>query len=392
MLGKIFLAVYVLVQILISTLTEYSVKSSGAFGAIGKKTRIIRIIIYIALALLPVFGAYLPKSQFKFLCMQLGNIWLGFFMFYASFVLILLLIFQIYAKVRKKEGKELMGWAFQFAFIAAIIIFAGGLIHAQNPKIVTYDVDIANEAAKGENLKVVLIADLHLSVNSNVKATEKMVELVNGCEPDVVVIAGDIFTSNYDGLRDPDKYSAALSRMHAKYGVYAVAGNHDVDENLFSGFSISPLSEAFRIPEMDKFFADSGFNVLYDKNVDIGGLCTLAGRVDGEKAGDGTADRLSPDELLKDVDKEKPVLVLEHEPMEFKELADSGADLVLCGHTHNGQIFPGNLVVPLFNENGYGVKELHGITTVVTAGVGYYGPPMRVGTDSEVTLINVSFK
>jgi hypothetical protein len=81
MLGKIFLAVYVLVQILISTLTEYSVKSSGAFGAIGKKTRIIRIIIYIALALLPVFGAYLPKSQFKFLCMQLGNVWLGFFMF-----------------------------------------------------------------------------------------------------------------------------------------------------------------------------------------------------------------------------------------------------------------------------------------------------------------------
>ena len=207
---------------------------------------------------------------------------------------------------------------------------------------------------------------------------------------DVIVIAGDIFTSNYDGLKDPEKYSAAMSKMHAKYGVYAVCGNHDVDENLFGGFSVSPLSEAFRIPEMERFFDDSGFNVLYDESVELGdGLFTLVGRVDGEKAGDGTANRLSPQELLKDTDKTKPVIVLQHEPIEFEGLAESGANMVLCGHTHNGQIFPGNIVVPFFNENGYGVKDLYGTKTVVTAGVGYYGPPMRFGTDSEVTLINV---
>ena len=238
-----------------------------------------------------------------------------------------------------------------------------------------------------------MLADLHLSVNSDIKATEKMVELANGCDPDLIVIAGDIFTSNFDGLKDPDKYSDALSRMHAKYGVYAVCGNHDVDENLIGGFSISPVSQAFRTAEMEKFFADAGFNVLYDENVELGdGLFILSGRVDGEKAGDGTADRLSPDQLLKDTDKSKPVIVLQHEPIEFRSLADSGADLVLCGHTHNGQIFPGNLVVPFFNENAYGVKELYGITTVVTAGVGYYGPPIRFGTDSEVTVVNVRFK
>ena len=83
---------------------------------------------------------------------------------------------------------------------------------------------------------------------------------------------------------------------------------------------------------------------------------------------------------------------IKHRLEEFKSLADSGANLILCGHTHNGQIFPGNLVVPFFNENGYGVKELYGATTVVTAGVGYYGPPMRFGTDSEVTVVNVTFK
>ena len=393
MFGKVFLVLYVLGQILISVLTEYSIKNHRFFSRIGGKTRIIRIIIYAILAAVPVLGAYLPKSQFKFFCMELGNIWLGFFIYYSIFVLLMFPVLQIIIKNRKTEDKSLVGWAFQFAFLAAFVIFVSGLVHAQQPKLVNYDIELENEAAEGESLKIVLLADLHLSVNSKIKATEKMVELVNECDPDIIVIAGDIFTSNFDGLKDPDKYSAALSRMHAKYGVYAVCGNHDVDENLIGGFSISPISQAFRTPEMEKFFADSGFSVLYDESTDIGnGLCTLAGRIDGEKAGDGTADRLSPDELLQNTDKSKPVIVLQHEPIEFKSLADSGADLILCGHTHNGQIFPGNLVVPFFNENGYGVKELYGATTVVTAGVGYYGPPMRLGTDSEVTVINVKFK
>ena len=393
MFGKVFLVLYVLGQILISVLTEYSIKNHRFFSRIGGKTRIIRIIIYAILAAVPVLGAYLPKSQFKFFCMELGNIWLGFFIYYSIFVLLMFPVLQIIIKNRKTEDNSLVGWAFQLAFLAAFVIFVSGLVHAQQPKLVNYDIELENEAAEGESLKIVLLADLHLSVNSKIKATEKMVELVNECDPDIIVIAGDIFTSNFDGLKDPDKYSAALSRMHAKYGVYAVCGNHDVDENLIGGFSISPISQAFRTPEMEKFFADSGFNVLYDESTDIGNsLCTLAGRIDGEKAGDGTADRLSPDELLQNTDKSKPVIVLQHEPIEFKSLADSGADLILCGHTHNGQIFPGNLVVPFFNENGYGVKELYGATTVVTAGVGYYGPPMRLGTDSEVTVINVKFK
>ena len=393
MFGKVFLAVYILVQILISVLTEYSVNNSPTFRRIGEKTKIIRIAIYTALAVIPVLGAFLPKSQFKYFCMGLGNIWLGFFMFYAGFVILCIPIFKIVMKKKGSVDNSFVGMAFQFAFLAASVIFIYGLIHAQQPKLVTYDIELANEAAKGRELKIVLLADLHLSVNSDIKATEKMVEIANSCEPDVIVVAGDIFTSNYDGLKDPEKYSDALSRLHAEDGVYAVCGNHDVNENLFGGFSVSPVSEAFRTSEMDQFFIDSGFNVLYDKTVDIGdGLCTLTGRVDGEKAGDGTSDRLSPEELLKETDKSKPVIVLEHEPVEFAGLADNGADLILCGHTHNGQIFPGNIIVSILSENGYGVKELHGTTTVVTAGVGYYGPPMRVGTDSEVTLINVSFR
>ena len=402
MLGKIVLVIYVLIQIFISLLTEFTVKNHRYVNKIGKKSRKIRTLIYGFLAVIPVLGAFLPKSKFKFFCMEYGNIWLGFFMFYSACVIFLIIILRIAAKITKRTNLMLIGHALHFSFVIGLILTIYGLVHAQNPKLVSYDIELSSEApedasevaeaepVKQKDIKIVLLADLHLSVNSDIKATKKMVELVNECNPDLIVIAGDIFTSNYEGLKNPEKYAAELSKMHAKYGVYAVCGNHDVDENLFSGFPISPISEAFRTSDMDKFFKDAGFNVLYDEEVEIGdGLFTLVGRVDGEKAGDGTAKRLNAEELLKNIDKSKPIVVLQHEPIEFKSLAENGADLVLCGHTHDGQIFPGNLIVPFFNENGYGVKELYGATTVVTAGVGYYGPPIRLGTDSEVTLLNI---
>jgi len=96
-------------------------------------------------------------------------------------------------------------------------------------------------------------------------------------------------------------------------------------------------------------------------------------------------------ELLANIDPARPVVVLEHEPKEFQALREAGADVALCGHTHAGQLFPGNLVVPFFNENAWGYRRVHDLDTVVTAGVGYYGPPMRVGTNSEVSVVNLKF-
>ena len=392
MLGKIVLVIYVLIQTGISILTEYVIQKNRLYKNIGKKTRVLRIVIYTLLALIPVLGAFLPKSGFKFFCMGFGNVWLGFFMFYSTFVILSAIITHIVCRVSKDKEMKALGHAINVAFVLGLIFTSYGLVHAQNPKVVNYDITVNKETENIKELKVVLIADLHLSVNSDIRATEKMVEEVNAQNPDVIVIAGDIFTSNYEGLKNPEKYSKELSKMQAKYGVYAVCGNHDVDENLFSGFSISPISEAYRTSDMDKFFEDAGFTVLYDENVEIAdGEVVLSGRVDGEKAGDGTNKRKSAKDLLSSVDKTKPVLVLQHEPIEFKNLAESGADVVMCGHTHNGQIFPGNLVIPFFNENAYGVKKLYGIDTIVTAGVGYYGPPIRVGTNSEVTVINIKF-
>ena len=351
------------------------------------------LIPYVLLSLVPVAGAFLPDSPVKFALHAAGNVWLGFYLYYGFLLLVLVGIMEL---VRLASGgraaRRWHGGILCLSLVVALAVTGYGLVHAQDTVVVNYDLELDKPADGVDEMKVILLGDLHLSVNSRLATTQRMVELINAEEPDLVVIAGDIFTSSYTGLSQPERYAEALRGIKSKYGVYAVYGNHDVEETLFGGFPISPISQAFRTSQMEAFFDDCGFITLADQVVTLPGGVQLAGRIDGEKAGDGTANRMTPAELLAGVDRSRPVLVLEHEPKQFQALKEAGADLALCGHTHAGQMFPGNLIVPFFNENAWGYKRLHELDTFVTAGVGYYGPPMRVGTDSEITVINMTFK
>ena len=350
------------------------------------RLRALWLIPGLLLALTPVAGALLPDSRAKFALQAAGNVWLGFFVYYGFVLLALLALSLPLRRMKRRYGGVLC-----LSLAAALAITGLGMRHAQDTRVVTYDIRVDKPADGAEDMKLVLIGDLHLSVNSHLSTTRRMVELINEQQPDAVVIAGDIFTSSYSALSHPEAYAEALRSIQTRYGVYAVYGNHDVEETLFGGFPISPISQAFRSREMEAFFDDCGFITLADEVAALGGV-QLAGRVDGEKAGDGTTNRLSPEALLKDVDTRLPVLVLEHEPKDFEALKAAGADIALCGHTHAGQMFPGNLIMPFFNENAWGYRRVHDLDTFVTAGVGYYGPPMRVGTDSEITVINITFK
>ncbi len=84
--------------------------------------------------------------------------------------------------------------------------------------------------------------------------------------------------------------------------------------------------------------------------------------------------------------------MLDHEPRELQALADAGVDVDLCGHTHDGQLFPGNLLIGLFWENPCGYLQKDGMHNIVTSGVGVFGPNMRLGTRSELCRITVNFQ
>ena len=405
----ISIGAYLILQVAIWFLLIRNMKKSGLHPAGPIKW--VAFGIYALLSLLPVFGALLPDSDVKFALQGAGNIWLAFVLYTAMLVLLLNLIGLVVEACIRRNGHEdgandkdadrmhkqrilhgLHGCILIISLTVGIGAAIYGMIHAQKTVVRTCDVYTDKEAGDRKNLKVVLLGDLHLSVNSNLPMIGRMVNAVNALSPDVVVIAGDIFTSSYGALKDPDAYAAVLRRIEAKDGVYAVYGNHDVEETLFGGFPISPISQAFRTKDMEDFMEKCGFTVLYDETALIAdGAVQLVGRVDGEKAGDGTDERMSAQEVLAGIDPEKYTIVLEHEPVEFGELKANGADLALCGHTHAGQLFPGNIASRFFFENIHGYKKVDGLDTVVTAGVGYYGPPMRVATDSEITEVDVHF-
>lgn len=327
----ILLCAYSLILCLVILLTEHCLRRWKRTAGIAGKLRKYWLIPFLLLSALPVAGAYLPFEPLNFKLQAAGNIWLGFILYYGLIMLLACLLSAILERVSNtRVAHNWHGGILCLALGLTLALMGYGLVHAQHTLVNHHELTIDKP---GEDMKVVLIGDLHLSVNSKLSTTQKMVELINAEQPDVVLVAGDIFTSTYNSLSHSEQYAEAIRGIQSKYGVYAVYGNHDVEEKLFGGFPLSPISEAFRSPEMEQFFDDCGFITLTDEVVTLENGVQIAGRIDGEKAGDGTTNRMSADELLSGADKSRPILVLQHEPDDFENLKPAGADAAFCGHT-----------------------------------------------------------
>lgn len=265
-----------------------------------------------------------------------------------------------------------------------------GRINASNIKTKNYDVTIAKECAGHDKLTVALVADLHLGYSIGLEMMEDMVSKINAMNADVVVIAGDIFDNDYDAVYQPEKIIECLKTIKSKYGVYACYGNHDVEENTLVGFTFKSIYAPTSGNAMYSFLEKAGIKLLQDESILIDNSFYLAGRIDYSRPGRDEA-RKTPNQLLYGLDKSKPVIVIDHQPKELSELAQAGVDLDLSGHTHDGQIFPGNIMINFFWENACGKMQKDNMTSIVTSGVGLFGPNMRTFTDSEVVKINVNF-
>ena len=267
-----------------------------------------------------------------------------------------------------------------------------GSFHAKVVQVNPYEVTIEKSCAGREELKVVLLADLHLGYNYGKREISRVVEKVNEQKADLILLAGDIFDNEYEAVQQPDMIAQELAQMKSTYGTYGVFGNHDVTERLLGGFSVPSDKNDLRDSRFEEFAKKAKITILDDEVVSIDDAFYLVGRMDASKPGDGTKNRMSPEEILDGLDKTKPILVMEHQPKQLQELADAGADMQLSGHTHDGQIFPGNLLIDLFWENASGYLQKDQLHSVVTSGVGVWGPAMRVGTDSEICPITIHFQ
>lgn len=388
--------VYVLVNIYIA---QRFIRWLGACGHFFQKKYIKAgvSVVYALFAFSILIGFFGLPGQAERTVVLIGNYWLGFLEYAVMVVGVMwglcFLLRHILKNGRKRLGRR-RNHVGAGIFCLAVIILCGswGTINARIIHTTDYSFTIHKDAGDIKEMKVVLVADLHMGYNIGCRHIEDMVETINAQKPDLVVIAGDIFDNSYEALEDPDKLIQFFQKIESRYGIYACYGNHDVSEKILAGFTFSGREKKVSDPRMDEFLEKAGVVLLRDEGVLVADSFYLYGRPDAEKPGRGIDIRKSPEEITENMDQKKPIIVIDHEPKQLQELADAGVDVDLCGHTHDGQIFPVNLITSLVWENSCGYLKKGNMHNVVTSGVGVFGPNMRVGTKAEICSLTIRFQ
>lgn len=352
-------------------------------------------VVYLFMALSPVIAFLLPKSAVAIVIRRISTYWIGI-MLYSLLYVVLFDLLKLIAKHTKLKNTLLFSRGSVISIGSVVVACAVatclyGIFNARNIKVNEYSVTVNKSCGSDKHLKAVLVADLHMGYAIGVDHITNMVEKINQQDADIVIIAGDIFDNSYDGMDDPEGIKAQLKSIKSKYGVYAVYGNHDIDEKILMGFTFDWGGKQLHSEKMTNFMKECNIKLINDESVLINDEFYLVGRRDTDKPGTEDGTRAEISELTKNLDKTKPIFVLSHEPDELQKTADAGADIDFSGHTHDGQLFPGNLTIGLFWENPCGMIKKDNMYSIVTSGVGVYGTFMRVGTDAEICSVDIDF-
>ncbi|MDF2557861.1 MAG: serine/threonine protein phosphatase [Bacillales bacterium] len=328
-----------------------------------------------------ILSHVLPTSWFTSPLAWVGSYWLGI-LFYTLLFLFLLEFIRILSLVKLIPRTWIRTKRMQFAagiiglcFILGIVSY--GSFHANQIKVNKYDISIKKSETQLDSLKLVMISDIHLGYVRGEKDIKRIVEKINALNPDIVCIPGDIFDGNADALNKQDETIEHLKKIRSKYGVYASLGNHDAGNTYAS---------------MISFIQKSNIQLLQDESVVVDGQFTIVGMKDLRPIGNQESKRSTIKKVVSNVDKSKPVILLDHQPSQLQEAAESGVDLMLSGHTHRGQIFPFNYVTQANFMNDWGYLKVKSLQSVVTSGVGTWGPPLRIGSNSEIVMIDIKFE
>ncbi|HPF49966.1 MAG TPA: metallophosphoesterase [Draconibacterium sp.] len=258
------------------------------------------------------------------------------------------------------------------ALILAVAVTTGGILNAQYRRI--SKVEIPMKGLKNE-LKVAHLSDIHIGHFWGAKTLQRIVDKTNAQNPDVVFITGDLFDGR---IRLNAASLEPLKKLNAP--VYFVEGNHD-------GYSGAE--------EVKKNLREIGVTVLENEvthfnQIQIIGLDHMRA-TDNSPGMHGTGHKPSIQSVLDSLNifPNQPTVLLHHSPDGIEYANAHGVDLYLAGHTHNGQLFPFNFVVGMIYKYNKGLHDYKGTRIYTSQGVGTFGPPMRVGTKSEIVVLTL---
>jgi len=310
----------------------------------------------------------------------IGSFYLGF-MIYTFFLALIFDIlrgvnsfFHFFPAFSTKNPQKSAQIVFAGITIFALVIVLIGHLNALHPRIRKLKIEISKSANNLKKLNLVLVSDVHLGTIIRNSRLLKIVDEINRLNPDVVLIPGDLIDEDITPVVEQNM-AESLKQIRSKYGVFACTGNHEY----FSG-----------VEQTVSYIQQSNITVLQDSVVKIAGVLYLIGRKDlmVEKFSSG---RKSLKELVKGLDLNLPVILMDHQPFHLEEAEQNGIDLQLSGHTHHGQIFPFNLITKMIYEKSWGYLKKGETHYYISCGVGTWGPPVRIGNTPEIVLITLLF-
>ena len=271
-----------------------------------------------------------------------------------------------------------------FAGAAALMLCAGyfgsGWVAEHHVRTTRYAFTTGKFAGK---VRIVQITDAHLGATYHADRFAEYMDGIAALKPDIMVVTGD-FVDDDTSREDMLGACAALARTRPAHGVFFVYGNHD------KGY-FPEERRGWTNAEMREALEAAGVTVLEDEWVRLACGVTVAGRRDLSLSRPDDP-RKSAAELLADADAGTYLLMLDHQPADFEGEAASGADLVLCGHTHGGQFIPINHAGEWLgiNDLTYG-HECRGATDfIVSSGISNWTFRFKTGCFSEIVVIDVT--
>ncbi|MCP2319981.1 hypothetical protein APR12_005359 [Nocardia amikacinitolerans] len=255
------------------------------------------------------------------------------------------------------------------ALTAATTVGVGAYGVLNGPQVKRLTIPLAKLPRSADGFRIAVVSDVHLGPILGRGFAERVVRTINDTQPDLIAVVGDLVDGSVEDLRPAVE---PLARLRARHGAFFVTGNHEY----FSGAE-----------EWIDHVRDLGLRLLANDRTELPGF-DLAGvnDVQGERIGQGP----DFDKALGDRDPARTAVLLAHQPIQIHDAVAHGVDLQLSGHTHGGQLWPGNLLAALANPTVAGL-ERHGDTQLyVTRGAGAWGPPVRVGAPSDITVVELA--
>ncbi|MET9680364.1 metallophosphoesterase [Streptomyces coeruleorubidus] len=241
----------------------------------------------------------------------------------------------------------------------------------RGPRVKRVTVPLAKLPRAAHGFRIAVVSDVHLGPVLGRGFAQKVVDTINSTQPDLIAVVGDLVDGS---VKDLGPAAAPLAQLRARHGSYFVTGNHEyfsgaeqwVDEVRRLG--LDPLENARR--ELPHF--------------DLAGVNDVTGEDEGQ----------GPDfaRALGDRDTARACVLLAHQPVQIHDAVEHGVDLQLSGHTHGGQLWPGNFLAAAANPTVAGLERYGDTQLYVSRGAGAWGPPTRVGAPSDITLIELASK